>query len=145
MPTGMLQVAPGWVLPAADVELDFVRSAGPGGQNVNKLATKVELRFKLKATRALTLGQKRRLAEAYPSHVTRDGEFILASDRFRSQLQNRRDVMERLARMLSEIRYPPRARVATRPTRASKARRANDKRARSQVKRQRGKPQGDDS
>jgi ribosome-associated protein len=136
----MLQVAPGWVVPAEDLELDFVRSAGPGGQNVNKLATKVELRFKLQATRALNPGQKRRLVAAYPSHVTRDGDFILTSDRHRSQLQNRRDVLTRLAGMLSEIRYPPRSRVATRPTRASKLRRANDKRARSEVKRRRSKP-----
>lgn len=138
----MLQVSPGWVVPAEDLELDFVRSAGPGGQNVNKVATKVELRFKLQATRALSPGQKRRLIAAHPSHVTRDGDFILASDRYRSQLQNRRDVMERLARMLAEIRYPPRARVATRPTRASKQRRVNDKRARSDVKRQRQRSRG---
>lgn len=138
----MLQVAPGWVVPAEDLELEFVRSAGPGGQNVNKVATKVELRFKLHATRALNPGQKRRLMAAYPSHVTRHGDFLLTCDSHRSQLQNRRDVLERLARMLSEIRHPPRFRVATRPTRASKVRRSNDKRARSVVKRQRSTPRG---
>jgi ribosome-associated protein len=65
---------------------------------------------------------------------------LLSSDRHRSQLQNRRDVLERLVEMLSRIRHPPRPRVATRPTRASKKRRVNDKRARSDVKRQRQKP-----
>lgn len=136
----MLRVAPDWVVPAEDLELSFVRSAGPGGQNVNKLATKAELRFKLESTRALSAGQKRRLAEAFPSHVTRAGEFVLASDRFRSQQQNQRDVLERLATMLRAIRFPPRPRRPTRPTRAAKARRVADKRARSDVKRQRRSP-----
>lgn len=136
----MLQVAPGWEIPDEDLELSFVRSAGPGGQNVNKVATKAELRFKLLTTRALTPGQKQRLAAAFPAHMTRSGDFLLTGDRFRSQQQNQRDVLQRLAGMLREVRLPPRPRRATRPTRASKARRVSDKRARSDVKRQRKPP-----
>lgn len=136
----MLHVAPNWVIPDDDLELRFVRSSGPGGQNVNKLATKVELRLKLERTAALNLGQKRRLSAAFPAHVSQGGDFILTGDRFRSQAQNQRDVEERLAEMLLGIRYPPKRRVPTRPSRASKARRMADKRARGDVKSARRKP-----
>jgi len=136
----MLQIAPGWVVPAEDLEYKSVRSSGPGGQNVNKVASKVELRLKLASTRALNPGQKRRLMAAYPSHVSGEGDFILTSDRFRSQPRNQRDAEERLAAMLLTIRTPPRRRVATRPSRAAKARRLSDKRARAESKERRRRP-----
>jgi ribosome-associated protein len=132
----MLQIAPGWAIPAEDLALAFVRSSGPGGQNVNKVATKVELRLSLR-TSALTPGQKQRLSAAYPSHVSADGELILTSDRFRSQGRNKRDVEERLVAMLLAIRAPPPRRVPTRPSRAAKARRVAEKRARGEAKAQR--------
>lgn len=133
----MLQIAPGWAIPAEDIALSFVRSSGPGGQNVNKVATKVELRFSLRTTSALTAGQKQRLSAAYPSHVNGEGELILTSDRFRSQGRNKRDVEERLVAMLLAIRSPPPRRVPTRPSRAAKARRVAEKRARGEAKAQR--------
>ena len=139
----MLHVAPNWVIPDDDLELRFVRSSGPGGQNVNKLATKVELRLELERTAALNPGQKRRLSAAFPAHVTRGGAFIVTGDRFRSQAQNQRDVEERLVQMLLGIRHPPKPRVPTRPSRASKARRMADKRARGDVKTARRKPGSD--
>jgi ribosome-associated protein len=135
----MLVVAPGWVVPDEDLEYKYVRSSGPGGQNVNKVATKVELRLKL-STRALTSGQKQRLIAAYPSHVSSEGDFILTSDRFRSQPRNQRDAEERLAALLLAIRTPPPRRVPTRPSRAAKARRLADKRARGDAKAQRRRP-----
>jgi ribosome-associated protein len=136
----MLQIAPGWVIPADDLEFKFVRSSGPGGQNVNKVASKVELRLKLASTRALSPGQKQRLMSAHPSHLGADGDFIITSDRFRSQPRNQRDAEERLTAMLLAIRTPPRRRVATRPSRASKARRLADKRARGEAKQRRRGP-----
>jgi ribosome-associated protein len=133
----MLQVAPGWVIPSEDLEFSFVRSSGPGGQNVNKVSSKVELRFRLAASAALTTAQKRRLAVAFPSHVTGGGEFILTGDRHRSRLQNERDVCERLVEMLLSVRFPAARRVPTRPSRAAKQRRVAAKRARSDTKRDR--------
>ena len=135
----MLQVAPDWLIPSEEIELSFVRSSGPGGQNVNKVASKVELRFLLAASAALSPGQKRRLTAAFPSHVTSAGDFVLTSDRFRSRLQNERDVLERLAEMLLSVRFAPRRRVPTRPSRAAKKRRVAAKRARGDTKRERRK------
>lgn len=126
-----------WAIDDADIEFDFVRSSGPGGQNVNKVNSKVELRLKLRRTRGLSASQKRRLAAAYPSHVTADGDFVLASDRFRSQPQNRRDALDRLAAMLETIRHPPKPRVATKPSRAQKERRLEAKRRTSERKQSR--------
>lgn len=139
----MIQLSAGWLLPAQDLEFRYVRSGGPGGQNVNKLATKVELRLDLNQTQALTGGQIRRLVGAYPSCATRAGHFLLTSDRFRTQGQNQKDVMERLRSMILAIRLPPKPRLNTKPSRASKRRRLATKRARGQTKRLRRAPSDD--
>jgi ribosome-associated protein len=136
----MLEVAPGWIVPSDELELSFVRSSGPGGQNVNKVASKVELRFRLAASTALSPGQKGRLVAAFPSHVTTAGDFLLSSDRFRSRLQNERDVLERLGEMLLSVRHAPRRRVPTKPSRNANKRRVAAKRARGDIKRERRRP-----
>jgi ribosome-associated protein len=132
-----LKLDPEWHIPEADLDIRFVRSPGPGGQNVNKLATKVELRLKLAQCASLDVGQKRRLAAKFPAHVTQRGEFVLTSDRFRSQWRNQQDALERLAEMIRSIRRPPKRRVPTRATAASQRRRVEQKRARGELKRQR--------
>jgi ribosome-associated protein len=127
----------GTLLAESDVEMRFVRSSGPGGQNVNKVASKVELRFQLEKTEALTAARKRRLCEAFPSYVTAGGELIISSDRFRSQSMNQTDALERLQAMIRSVWTPPRPRIETKPTRASKRRRLADKRARGVLKKER--------
>jgi ribosome-associated protein len=132
-----LTLAPGWLIPKRDLVVRYVHSSGPGGQNVNKLATKVELRLLLLQTAALNEAQKRRLAKAFPSHVTGQGDFLLTSDRFRSQRRNQSDAFERLAEMILSVRRPPAPRIKTKPTRASKQRRLTAKRQQSERKQQR--------
>jgi ribosome-associated protein len=130
-----LQLDRGWWIPESDLELRAVRSPGPGGQNVNRVATKVELRFKLASSRALSSGQKQRLTQAFPAHVTASGDFVLTSNRFRSQLRNQQDALEKLARMIRSVRRPPRQRIPTSASAASARRRVAEKRQRGKLKR----------
>jgi len=134
-----LELLPGWKIPSTDLVARFVRSSGPGGQNVNKVATKVELRFGVARSGALSPSQKERLAERFPSAMTLAGEFVIACDETRSQANNLEAARERLKEMILSVRAPPRARRATRPTRGAKQRRLTAKKQRSDVKRQRGR------
>lgn len=132
-----LNLTPSCTIPASDLRVSFARSGGPGGQNVNKVETKVELRLLLGQTLALSEARKRRLALAFPAHVTNEGDFVVVSDRFRSQAKNQRDALQRLGEMIMSIWTPPRPRVGTRPTRGSKRRRLSEKKKRGDLKRQR--------
>lgn len=104
---------------------------------MNKVSTKVELRFQLEATQSLSSSHKLRLSNAYPSAVTRSGEFIIQSDETRSQTMNLEAAKERLKTMVLSTRLAPAVRRATRPTRGSKQRRLTDKKQRSTLKKQR--------
>lgn len=132
-----LDLGNGHQLPASDLVVHYVRASGPGGQNVNKVATKVELRFQLQRSEALSEARKARLARAYPGHVTSSGEFLITCDTHRSQQMNYEEALQRLRQMILRVWTPPRPRKKTKPSAGAKARRLADKRARSERKRQR--------
>lgn len=134
-----LEILPGWSIPDEELAIRAVRSGGPGGQNVNKLATKVEVRFSAQASSALSAGQKERLSRRFPSQVNSEGELVVVSDATRSQEQNKKDALDRLRQMILAVRLPPKPRVRTRPSRTQKRKRLEEKRRRGEVKKLRGK------
>jgi ribosome-associated protein len=117
-----------------------VRSSGPGGQNVNKVSSAVQLRFDVLRARGLQDMVKARLAVLAGRRMTRDGVLVIIAQRFRSQEQNRADAIERLTELARAATYVPEKRIATKPTKASRQRRLDTKHRRSSAKALRGRP-----
>jgi ribosome-associated protein len=115
----------------------FIHASGPGGQNVNKVASAVQLRFDLRQSRSLPEPVLTRLAQLAGHRLSADGVLIITAQRFRSQERNRQDALDRLIALIRRAATPPRPRRPTRPTAASRERRLADKSRRAQVKRQR--------
>jgi len=135
----MLRPGPKFPLPEDEISEEFVRASGPGGQNVNKVSTAVELRFRIAGSAALPEPMRVRLMRLAGRRVTKDGVLVIRADRFRTQEQNRADARQRLQELLDAAAREPKSRIKTRPTRASKERRLEKKARRSDVKRHRGK------
>ena len=140
-----LEVAPGLRVPAEELRFTAARAGGPGGQNVNKVASKVQLAFDVAKSPSLSEAQRARLLEALAPRLTKEGVLRVQASQHREQGRNLEDARRRLAALLSAALERPRTRRATRPTRASNRRRLDAKRRRSETKRERGGGRGDDA
>jgi len=127
-------------LPATELTFTAARSSGPGGQNVNKVNSKVILHWSMADVEGFSAGWRRRLKARFGNRINRDGAFVLHSEKYRDQSRNLTDVKKRLCDMLKECEFPPKPRKATKPSYGSKLRRLNRKRENSQKKQNRRDP-----
>ena len=139
-----LEVTPAVVIPDTDLSFAFVRASGPGGQNVNKVSSAVQLRFDMRGSTALSDAVKSRLRALAGRRVTDDGAILIIARNQRSQDQNRREALERLAELIQRALIVPKTRKATKPTRASREKRLESKARQQRTKRQRGRVRWDD-
>ena len=139
-----MRISPTVELDDKELEERFVRSSGPGGQNVNKVSTAVELRFNLSANGSIPPPAKARLVKLAGRRLTDDGILIIQADRFRTQEMNRSDAKKRLGELIAQALIAPKPRIKTKPTRGSKERRLKSKIVRGGVKKLRQARSDDD-
>jgi ribosome-associated protein len=133
----MIRITPKISIDEREVQLEFVRASGPGGQKVNKVATAVQLRFDVINSPSLPDDVRERLIRLAGNRVTEDGVLIIEAKRYRTQDRNRKDAIDRLISLIQKAAVQPKPRRKTRPTLASKERRLENKRRRSEIKRRR--------
>jgi ribosome-associated protein len=133
----MILITPTIAIDESEIELDFVRASGPGGQKVNRAATAVQLRFDAAHSPSLPDDVRERLVRLVGNRITEDGVLVIDARRFRSQERNRKDALDRLVELIRKASVEPKQRRRTRPTRASREQRLEEKRRRSQTKQQR--------
>ena len=131
----MIEITGTISLDPREIEESFIRSPGPGGQNVNKVATAVQLRFDLRGSPSLPEAVRARAERLAGRRLTKDGAVVITAARFRSQERNREDALARLVELLREAARPPVPRKATRPSAGAKRRRLDDKTRRGAIKR----------
>jgi ribosome-associated protein len=132
----MLEITPSLKLDERELEIDFVRASGPGGQNVNKVATAAQLRFSLRAS-SLPDDVKTRLSRLAGKRVSNEGILLIEAKRFRTQEQNREDAIQRFAELVRKATVLPKHRKKTKPSAASKEKRLKEKKIRGEIKKMR--------
>jgi ribosome-associated protein len=132
---GRIDVTENISIDESEIQMDFIRSSGPGGQNVNKVATGVQLRFDVAGSPSLPEDVRRRLLRLAGSRLTSEGELIIEGKEFRTQEKNRQAALERLVELVRKAAEKPKIRTKTKPTLAARRRRLEDKRRRSEKKR----------
>ena len=132
----MLEITPSLQIDERELQIDFMRASGPGGQNVNKVATAVQLRFDVRAA-SLPEEVKERLTHLAGKRITREGILVIEAKRFRTQEQNREDAIQRFIELIRRSLAKPKARKKTKPTQASKEERLKEKKRRAEIKKMR--------
>lgn len=140
----MIDIPPNIALDESELEFAFIRASGPGGQNVNKVATAVQMRFDARRSPSLPNDVSTRLQKLAGSRLTLDGVIVITANRHRTQERNRADAIDRLVEMIARAAEPPPPRKKTKPSKAAKAKRVDAKVRRGGVKAMRGRPGGDD-
>jgi ribosome-associated protein len=131
----MIEVTPSVSIDDSDIQVDFMRASGPGGQNVNKVATSVKLRFDIRHTPSLYPDVKERLIKLAGSRVTEEGTLVIEAKRYRTQEQNRVDAVQRLVTLIQKALEKPKVRRETRPSASARAGRVDEKKKRGEIKR----------